>query len=77
MYLTLVHLLRAVRPIPVAHWRAALTPRQPQRLERQQIWPPARPVAVLLAAMAQPSQTVLPAPHHHQDGPVHYVLRKL
>ena len=40
-------LLRAVRPIPVAHQRAALAPHQPWRPERQQIQPPARPVAVM------------------------------
>ena len=44
---------------------------------RRQIRPPARPVAVLQAAMAQPSQTVHQAPHRLQDGPVHCVLRKL
>ena len=71
MCLTLVHLLRVVWPIAVAHQRAAQDPCQPWRLERQQIWPPARPVAALLAAMAQPSLTVLLAPHHLQDGPVH------
>ena len=44
--------------------------------ERKQIWPPPRPVAVLLAAMAQPSQTTHQAPHHLQDRPVCHVLRK-
>ena len=67
----------AVRPIPVAHWRTALAPHQPRGLMRQQIRPPARPVAVLQAAMAQRSQTAHQAPHHLQDGPVHHVLRKL
>ena len=67
----------AVRPTPVAHWRAALAPRQPRGLMRQQIRPPPRPVAVLQAAMAQPSQTAHQAPHCLQDGPVHCVLRKL
>ena len=67
----------AVRPTPVAHRRAALAPRQPQGPMRQRIWPPARPVAVLQAAMAQRSQTVHQAPHHVQDGPVRRVLRKL
>ena len=69
MCLTLVHKLKAVQPIPVAHWRAALAPHQPRRLERQQIWPPLRPVVVLLAVMAQLSQTAPPSPHHLQDGP--------
>ena len=67
----------AVRPTPVAHPRAALAPRQPRGPMRRQIRPPARPVAVLQAAMAQPSQTVHQAPHRLQDGPVHCVLRKL
>ena len=44
---------------------------------RRQIRPPPRPVAVLRAAMAQPSQTVHQAPHRLHDGPVHHVLRKL
>ena len=46
MCLTLVQRLEAVRPRPVAHQRAALTTCLLQRLERQQIWPPPRPVAV-------------------------------
>ena len=67
----------AVRPTPVAHHRAALAPRQPRGPMRQQIWPPARPAAVLQAVMAQPSQTAHQAPHRLQDRPVHRVLRKL
>ena len=67
----------AVRPTPVAHWRAALAPRQPQGPMRQQIQPPPRPVAVLQAAMAQQSQTAHQAPHRLQHRPVHRVLRKL
>ena len=42
--LILVPQLIAVRLILVAHQRAA---QDPWRLERQQVWPPARPVAVL------------------------------
>ena len=57
--------------------RAALAPRQTQGPMRQQIQPPARPVAVLQAAMAQPSQTAHQAPHCLQDRLVHHVLRKL
>ena len=67
----------AVRLTAVAHWRAALTPGQPRGLMRQQIQPPARPVAVLQAAMAQLSQTAHQAPHHLQDGPGRHVLRRL
>ena len=77
MCLILDRLPIAVRPTPVAHPRAALAPRQPRGPMRRQIRPPARPVAVLQAAMAQPSQTVHQAPHRLQDGPVHRVLRKL
>ena len=77
MCLTLVRQPIAVQPIPVAHRRAALAPRQPWGPERQWIRPPARPVAVLQAVMAQLSQTVHQAPHRLQDGPVHRVLRKL
>ena len=43
----------------------------------QRIQPPARPVAVLQAATAQPSRIVHQVPHRLQDGPVHHVLRKL
>ena len=77
MGLILDRLPIAVRPTPVAHWRAALAPHQPWGPMRQWIWPPVRPVAVLQAAMAQQSQTVHQAPHHPQDKPVHRVLRKL
>ena len=42
----------AVRPTPVAHPRAALAPHQLRGPMRRQIQPPARPVAVLQAAMA-------------------------
>ena len=77
MCLILDRLLIAVRLTPVAHWRTALAPRQPQGLMRQRIWPPARPVAVLQAAMAQQSQTAHQVPHRLQDGPVRHVLRKL
>ena len=71
MCLILDHLPIAVRPTPVAHHKAALAPRQPRGPMRRQIRPPARPVAVLQAAMAQPSQTAHQAPHRLQDGPVH------
>ena len=67
MCLILDHLLIAVRPTPVAHWRAALAPHQSRGPMRQKIQPPPRPVAVLQAAMAQRSQTVHQAhqaPHH-------------
>ena len=74
MCLILVPQLIAVQLILVAHRRAAQDPR---RLERQQVWPPARPVAVLQAAMAQPSQTAHQVPHCLQDRPVRRVLRKL
>ena len=57
--------------------RAALAPRQPRGPMRRQIRPPARPAAVLQAAMAQLSQTVHQEPHRLQDGPVCHVLRKL
>ena len=67
MCLILDRLPIAVRPTPVAHMRAALAPRQPRGPMRRQIRPPARPVAVLQAAMAQPSQTVHQAPHRLQD----------
>ena len=77
MCLILDRLPIAVWLTPVAHQRAALAPRQPRGLMRRQIWPPARPVAVLQAAMAQQSQTAHQAPHRLQDGPVHHVLRKL
>ena len=77
MCLILDRLQIAVRPTPVAHHRAALAPRQPRGLMRQQIQPSSRPVAVLQAAMAQRSQTAHQVPHHPQDGPVHHVLRKL
>ena len=77
MCLILDRLPIAVWPTPVAHRRAALAPRQQQGPMRQQIRPPARPVAVLQAAMAQQSQTAHQAPHSLQDGPVCHVLRKL
>ena len=77
MCLTLVQMPKAVWPMAVAHWRAALAPHQPRGPVRRWTRPPARPAAALQAAMAQPSQTALPAPHRHQDGPVHPVLRKL
>ena len=77
MCLILDRLPIAVWPTPVAHWRAALAPRQPRGPMRRRIRPPARPVAVLQAAMAQWSQTAHQAPHCLQDGPVHCVLRKL
>ena len=64
----------AVQLTPVAHRRAALAPCQPRGPMRQQIRPPARPVAVLQAAMAQTAHQV---PHRLQDGPVSHVLRKL
>ena len=70
MCLILDRLPIAVRPTPVAHLRAGLAPRQPWGPTRRQIRPPPRPVAVLQAAMAQPSQTVHQAPHCLQDGPV-------
>ena len=57
--------------------KSSPAPHQPQGPMRQQIRPPPRPVAVLQAAMAQPSQTVHQVPHRLQDGPVHCVLRKL
>ena len=63
MCLILDRPLIAVRLTPVAHRRAALAPRQPQGPMRQQIQPPARPVAVLQAVMAQRSQTAHQAPH--------------
>ena len=77
MCLILDHLPIAVWLTPVAHQRAALAPRQPWGPMRQQIQPPARPVAVLQAAMAQWSQTAHQASHCLQDGPVCRVLRKL
>ena len=77
MCLILDRLPIAVRPTPMAHRRAALAPRQPWGLMRQQIRPPPRPVAVLQAAMAQWSQTAHQVPHRLQDGPVRRVLRKL
>ena len=78
MCLTLVWKLEAVQLRPVAHRRAALMTCLPQRPERHHpIRPPPRPVAVLLAAMALPSQTMYPAHHCRPDGPVHHVLRKL
>ena len=77
MCLILERLLIAVWPTPVAHQRAALAPRQPRGPMRRQIQPPARPVAVLQAAMAQLSQTAHQVPLRPQDGPVRRVLRKL
>ena len=78
MCLILDRLPTAVPPTPVAHRRAALAPHQPWGPTRQQIRPPPRPVAVLQAAKAQPSQTAHQAvPHRLQDRPVHRVLRKL
>ena len=77
MCLILDCLLIAVWLTPVAYQRAALAPHQPWGLMGQWIRPPARPVAVIQAAMAQQSQTAHPVPHHLQDGPVHHVLRKL
>ena len=77
MCLILDRLPEAVWPTPVAHRREALAPCQPRGPMRQQIQPPARPVAVLQAAMAQQSQIAHQAPHRLQDGPVHWVLRKL
>ena len=61
MCLILDHLPIAVQLTPVAHRRAALAPRHPWGPMRQQIQPPPRPVAVLLAVMAQPSQNSAPS----------------
>ena len=61
MCLILDRLPIAVRPTPVAHRRAALAPCQPWGPMRQQIQPPARPVAVLQAAMTQPESDSAPS----------------